>query len=62
MKTFLLFIILCLIPFIKSFSQGELSILEGIHPSSAIYDGASGTHTALQYNIVTCNDISYGLI
>lgn len=62
MKTFLLITTLCLIHLIKSFSQGELSILEGIHPSSAIYDGASGTHTALQYNIVTSHDISYGII
>ena len=43
-------------------SQGQLSILKGIHPSGRIYDGAFGTHTGLQYSILADNDMSYGVV
>ena len=42
-------------------AQGELSILMGIHPPSRIANNVSGKHTALQYNMVTMHDMSYGV-
>jgi hypothetical protein len=63
MKTKVLTLIaLCLLTTGIIHSQGQLSILKGIHPSGRIYDGAFGTHTGLQYSILADNDMTYGVV
>lgn len=64
MKTFAFFATLCFTTlfYSKSYAQGEVSILMGVNPSSRIYNGVVGTHTALQYNIDTYQEIHYGVI
>lgn len=64
MKTFALICTICLTALTPSltYSQGELSLFMGRNPSSRAYSGATGTHTALQYNILTEQILCYGLI
>lgn len=64
MKTFALICTICLTSLIPSltYSQRELSLFMGHNPSSRVYNGATGTHTALQYNIFTQQILCYGII